>query len=177
MDLPQADYTDTASEPLELVEAILTDEGLTFERTPDGEVLFSLAGLWKSYDMWFSCRPEGECLQLCSSLDLRFDPPKFPAIHQLLSLVNQRVWFGHFEIYEDEDGVREEGRLPANIVFRHTLLSSPMERPGQVQTAHMINVAAEAVDRFYPAFDFLFKGAKTADDALEACLFETIGEA
>lgn len=177
MDLPQADFIDQVVDPLELVETILTDEGLIFERTPDGEVLFSLTGLWKSYDLWFSCRPEGECLQLCCALDMRFDPPKLPGIHELLSLINQRVWFGHFEIYQEEGVPSGDAPLLADIVFRHTLLSSPLERPDQVQTAHMINVAAEAVDRFYPAFDFLLKGAKTPNDAMTACLFETVGEA
>lgn len=177
MDLPQADFTDTVSDPLETVEAILTDEGLTFERTPDGEVLFSLEGLWKTYDLWFSCRPEGDCVQLCCALDLRFDPTGLPAIHELLSMVNQRVWFGHFEVYLEEDAAAEGETPPADVVFRHTLLSNPVERPGQIQTAHMINVAADAVDRFYPAFDFLLKGAKTPSDAMTACLFETVGEA
>ena len=46
-----------------------------------------------------------------------------------------------------------------------------------VASAHMINSAAEAVDRFYPAFDFWFKGVETAQDAFAACLFETAGEA
>ena len=44
-------------------------------------------------------------------------------------------------------------------------------------SAHMINSAAEAVDRFFPAFDFWFKGVNTASDAFAACLFETKGEA
>ncbi|ESQ78076.1 YbjN domain-containing protein [Asticcacaulis sp. YBE204] len=177
MDLPQADYSDHMSDPLDMVETILGDEGLTFERTPDGEVVFALAGDWKTYDMWFSWRPEGDCLQLCTALDIRFDPPKVPSIYELLSLVNQRVWFGHFEVYQDELLNTDEGQPVADIVFRHTLVSTPVERPGQLQTAHMINSAAEAVDRFYPAFDFMLRGAKSPADAMAACLFETVGEA
>jgi hypothetical protein len=41
----------------------------------------------------------------------------------------------------------------------------------------MIDVAMEAADRFYPAFDFLIRGAKTPQDAVAACMFETMGEA
>ena len=35
----------------------------------------------------------------------------------------------------------------------------------------------EAADRFYPAFDFLVRGAKSPDEALAACMFETVGRA
>jgi hypothetical protein len=41
----------------------------------------------------------------------------------------------------------------------------------------MIDAAVEAADRFYPAFDFLLAGAKTPDEAMAACMFETVGEA
>jgi hypothetical protein len=41
----------------------------------------------------------------------------------------------------------------------------------------MIDAAVEAADRFYPAFDFLLKGGKTPDEAMAACLFETVGQA
>ena len=45
------------------------------------------------------------------------------------------------------------------------------------QAAGMIDVAVEAADRFFPAFDFLVKGAKSPAEAIAACMFETLGEA
>jgi hypothetical protein len=183
MDLPQAYDFEIGQDPLDTVETILTEEGLTFERTHEGELVFTLSGDWKTYDMWFSWRPEGDCLQLCCSLDIRFGQDMMIPLYELLSLVNQRVWFGHFELYhdvlEDEDALKNslEGTPIIDIVFRHTLASTAVERPGQIQTAHMINSAAEAVDRFYPAFEFLIKGAKSPEEAMASCLFETVGEA
>ena len=50
------------------------------------------------------------------------------------------------------------------------------ERPTLAQAASMIDSAVEAADRFHPAFDFMLKG-KNADDAMAACMFETVGEA
>ena len=52
----------------------------------------------------------------------------------------------------------------------------PGERPTLPQAASMIDAAVEAADRFYPAFDFLLKG-RSPDDAMTACMFETVGEA
>jgi hypothetical protein len=41
----------------------------------------------------------------------------------------------------------------------------------------MIDAAVEAADRFYPAFDFLINGGKNPEDAIAACMFETVGQA
>lgn len=180
MDLPLTSDTDPGPDPLEMVEAILTDEGLDYERTSDGEVIFSLAGEWKAYDLWFSWRPEGECIQLCCTLDLPFEPEHLPALYELLALVNQRVWLGHFELYRDEIGDRLSERGShhvSDIIFRHTLSVGDSESPSLAQTAHIISSAVETVDRFYPAFDFLLKGAHSPSAAMASCLFETVGEA
>lgn len=182
MDTPQAYDVDTAFDPLDQVESILTEEGLEFERTPEGDLGFALVGDWRTYEMWFSWRPEGECLQLCCSLDVEsgagnaLPRARLSGLYELLCLVNQHVWFGHFELFHDTEAPKT-GAGEYDVVFRHTLALNPLERGSMVAGAHMINSAAEAVDRFYPAFDFWFKGADTPHSAFAACLFETKGEA
>jgi hypothetical protein len=84
-----------------------------------------------------------------------------------MSLINQRVWLGHFEIWTDE----------GEVVFRHAMALPTGERPTLAQAASMIDAAVEAADRFYPAFDFLINGGKSPDDAIAACMFETVGQA
>jgi hypothetical protein len=171
--------SDPAFDPLDMVESILTEEGLDFERTPEGDLGFALSGDWRTYEMWFSWRPEGDCLQLCCSLNVEqgagktLQKERLPGLFELLALVNQHVWFGHFEVFRDTD-VRDGSY---DIVFRHTVAVIPQDRGSVASSAHMINSAAEAVDRFFPAFDFWFKGAASANDAFAACLFETRGEA
>ena len=188
MNTPQAYDSDAAFDPLDMVESILAEEGLEFERTPEGDLGFALSGDWRTYEMWFSWRPEGECLQLCCSLDVEtgagraLTPDRLPGLYELLALVNQHVWFGHFEVFRDTEaetaaGAEKIGMGAYDIVFRHTVALNPIERASVTSSAHMINSAAEAVDRFYPAFDFWFTGVETARDAFAACLFETRGEA
>ena len=81
--------------------------------------------------------------------------------------MNQRVWMGHFEVWPDD----------GEVVFRHSMALPHGERPTLAQAASMIDAAVEASDRFYPAFDFLIRGAKTPSDAMAACMFETVGQA
>src|SRR6188474_641661 len=99
MDTPTQDEdVFIAQDPLDVIEHVLTAENLEFERTEDGDIAFSLAGQWGEYELWFAWRPEADCLQLCLSIDLRASKTKRPSAYQLLSMINQRVWLGHFEV-------------------------------------------------------------------------------
>ena len=167
MTAPRPDDAELNFDPLDVVEHVLSAENLPFDRTDDGDLAFALAGDWKDYELWFAWRPEGDCLQLCCSLDLRARKTRKGAVYELLSLINQRVWLGHFELWPEE----------GDIVFRHALALPPGERPTLAQAASMIDAAVEASDRFFPAFDFLIRGAKSPTEAIAACMFETVGQA
>ena len=166
MDIQSDDNVLIGNDPLDVVEHVLTAENLPFDRTEDGDLAFSLAGDWKDYELWFAWRPEGECLQLCLSIDLTVPKTQRLAANELLAILNQRVWLGHFEVWEDGE-----------IVFRHGMPLTAGEQPSLAQAAAMIDVAVECADRFYPAFDFLVRGAKSPQEAIAACMFETVGEA
>jgi len=167
MTAPRPDDAELNFDPLDVVENVLSAENLPFDRTEDGDLAFALAGDWKDYELWFAWRPEGDCLQLCCSLDLRATKSRRTAMYELLSLINQRVWMGHFEVWPDE----------GEIVFRHSMALPHGERPTLAQAASMIDAAVEASDRFFPAFDFLAKVAMNPSEAIAACMFETVGEA
>jgi hypothetical protein len=169
MDIPRPEEDDTliALDPLDVVERVLAAENLSFDRTDDGDLAFALTGDWKDFELWFAWRPEADCLQLCLSVDLKAGKAMRDAANSLVNLINQRVWLGHFEVWADD----------GEIVFRHALSLPDGERPSMAQTASMIDAAMEAADRFYPAFDFLISGGKSPEDAMAACMFETIGHA
>jgi hypothetical protein len=131
MDSPHPEDVDVGFDPLDVVEHVLSAENLEFDRTEDGDLAFALAGDWKDYELWFAWRPEADCLQLCLSLDLRAPKSRRAASYELLSLINQRVWLGHFEVWT-EDG---------EIVFRHSLPLPTGERPTLAQAASMIDAA------------------------------------
>lgn len=153
-------------DPLDVVEHVLSAENLQFDRTEDGDLAFCLTGDWKDYELWFAWRPEADCLQLCLSVDLKADPANRGPYYELISIINQRLWMGHFEVWDDGE-----------IVFRHAMTLMTGEQPSLAQAAGMIDVAVEAADRFYPAFDFMIRGARSPAEAMAACMFETVGEA
>ena len=163
---PSDEHAVLASDPLDVVEHVLSAENLPFDRTDEGDLAFSLAGDWKDYELWFAWRPEGDCLQLCLSMDLTVGPEQRPAAHELIAALNPRVWLGHYELWDDGE-----------IIFRHGMALTTGEQPSLAQAAAMIDVAVEGADRFFPAFDFLVKGGKSPQEAIAACMFETVGEA
>ena len=163
---PEAEDTLIALDPLDVVEHVLAAENLTFDRTEEGDLAFTLSGDWKEYELWFAWRPEADCLQLCLSIDRRVDKGERARACELANLVNQRVWVGHFEVWSDD----------GELVFRHAMALPEGERPTLAQTASMIDAAMEAADRFYPAFDFLLAG-KSPQESIDACMFETVGQA
>ena len=164
---PEEDEALMALDPLEVVEHVLNAENLSFDRTEDGDLAFALAGDWTDYELWFAWRPEADCLQLCLSMDLTAPADNRAAAYELVTLINQRVWLGHFEVWA-EDG---------EVIFRNAMALPGGERPTLAQAASMIDAAVEAADRFYPAFDFLVRGGKSPTEALAACMFETVGRA
>lgn len=167
MDAARPDEVELPYDPLDVVEHVLAAENLPFDRTDEGDLAFALAGSWKDYELWFAWRPEGDCLQLCLALDLRVAKTRRAAVYELASMINQRTWLGHFEIWPEE----------GEIVFRHALALPHGERPTLAQAASMIDAAVEAADRYYPAFDFMVRGSKKPQEAIDACLFETVGNA
>ena len=168
MDTPHPEEDDAliALDPLEIVEHVLVAENLSFDRTEDGDLAFALAGDWKDYELWFAWRPEADCLQICLSIDQQVTAEQRASAYELVSIVNQRLWLGHFEVWDDGE-----------IIFRNAMALMAGERPTLAQAAAMIDIAVEAADRFYPAFDFLVRGGKSPADAIAACMFETVGEA
>ncbi len=167
MDQPDTVEHELHLDPLDVVEHVLSAENLSFDRTEDGDLAFSIVGDWKDYELWFAWRPEADCLQLCLSIDMRAGKQRRLRAHELVGLINQRVWLGHFEVWA-EDG---------EIVYRHAMSLPTGERPTLAQAASMIDAAVEAADRFHPAFDFLLKGSKSPDEAMAACMFDTVGHA
>ncbi len=74
MDIPHPEEDDVliTLDPLEVVERVLSAENLTFDRTEDGDLAFTLKGDWKDYESCgFAWRPEADCLQLCLSIDMK----------------------------------------------------------------------------------------------------------
>ena len=62
-------------------------------------------------------------------------------------------------------------------MFRHTVPLRGLRRASVEQLEDLVDAAFSECERFFPAFQFVIWGGKSAGEALDAALFETVGEA
>jgi serine/threonine-protein kinase len=90
-----------------------------------------------------------------------------PEVQQLISLINEQLWVGHFDLWI-KDGM---------VMFRHALVLAGGLEPTNHQCQSLLSTALEACEGYFPAFQFVVWAGKQARPALDAAMFETSGEA
>ncbi len=151
--------------PLDIVEHVLIAEDYPYDRGAM-EAHFAVEGAWSDLRLWFAWREDIRVLELCLALDLKTPAARRAELCDLAVYINERLALGHFDVAREE-------RL---LIYRSALpvLDAPLS---VLQVSTMIAAALDAADRFYPAFNFLIWAGKSAQEAVEAAMFETSGEA
>jgi hypothetical protein len=108
-----------------------------------------------------------EALHVACAFDLKVPDRRQAEMQQLLSLVNEQMWVGHFDLWA-KDGL---------IMFRHALLLAGGVEAAGTQCEALLGAALEACERYFPAFQYVLWAGKSAREALDAAMFETAGEA
>ena len=156
-----------AVDPLDAIEAVAGALEIEIERVDDAEVHLAAPGAWRDAGIWFTWRPEVSTLQMGAPLDLKVPENMMLQAARLVTMINERLWLGHFDLWTEDQ----------NIVFRNAIVLPADGALDDVQAQYLIRGATEAIDRFYPAFNYLIWGGKSPEDALESSLFETAGSA
>jgi hypothetical protein len=154
-------------DPLEALEAVADELALSVERVDAEELHVAIPGLWRDAGFWFTWRPELSTLQMGAPLDLKAPAGRLNDMARLVAMVNERLWIGHFDLWSDD----------SSIVFRNAAVLPADGRLDEGQAEILIKGAREAIDRFLPAFNYLIWGGKSPQEALEASMFETAGNA
>lgn len=153
--------------PLDVVERAVGLYDWQSERNCDSEIAVKVPGKWCDYSMYFTWSENAEAMQLTCAFDMRIQPAMRASLHELLMLANETLWLGHFTLWADEG-------LP---MFRHALPLRGAQAPTMEQVQDMVETALYECERFYPAFQYVIWGGRTASDAMDMALLETVGEA
>jgi hypothetical protein len=168
MDLWIDDEVETSSDPMETVETILcSDDRFKCERAEDGDVHFSFKCSTGETVGYFSYRGELPALLFTLGFDLQAPVSRRAEAVRLAGLINENLWLGHFDVWSDD----------GTIIFRHAMPMIGRDEISIGEVQAMCAAALDAAERFQPAFHFLILGGMSADDASQAALFETCGEA
>lgn len=166
MSLLELEFT-REGHPVDVIEQVAQSNDWVFERTGDDEIAISVEGSWANYHISFSWMEEHEALHLACAFDLKVVEPRVVEVLRLISLINEQMLIGHFDLWQQEGAV----------MFRQSLLLTGGLEPTDRQIEVLLSSALEACETYFQAFQFVVWSGVTAKDALAGVLFETVGTA
>ena len=159
--------TDRSEHPLDVVERLASNKHWSFDRFDIDEMSVAVAGRWTDYQVAFTWIEDVEALHIACAFDLKVPDRRRNDILQLVSLVNEQLWVGHFDLWNAENVV----------MYRHALILAGGAEPTHGQCEMLMKAAIDACERYYQAFQFVLWAGKGSREALDSVLFETEGEA
>ncbi len=153
--------------PVDMLAALFEARGWACEVVSDDELVGEVQGSWAKYQLRAIWRTHDNVLQFLCLPDIRVQKEKKQHAHELLSLVNEQMWLGHFDIWSNGDV----------LLYRHGALLGDDGMLSLKQAQALVENAIDECDRFYPAFQFVLWGDKSPQDALVAAMVDAAGEA
>lgn len=167
MSLTDIDDYPTLANPLDFIEHVVNSNEWSWDRRNDNEMAVHVPGQWGNHSLHFSWSNDVNALQFTCAIDMRVPAERRREVNNLLVLINERMWLGHFGIWRTEE-------LPT---YRHTVLLRGADGASLAQIEDLIEFAIAECERFYPAFQYVIWGDKSADEAIDFAIIETVGEA
>jgi hypothetical protein len=155
----------TVSNPINFIEEVIAGKEWVYDRRCENELAVEAPGSWCDYGMFFAWSEDLSALHFSCALDMRVQTKLMGQIYELLAKLNERLWMGHFAVWVEEG-------IP---MFRHTVRLQ--QRVDAEAIAELMDLAMAECERYYPAFQFVIWGGRSAEDAIASSLFDTVGEA
>ena len=153
--------------PVDLIEYVADQNKWEFDRSSPDEISLTVTGNWTEYNVSLSCMEDFEALHLACAFDMKVPDNRVQEVTKLLSLINEQLLIGHFDLWASE-GV---------VMFRQTLMLNGGAAPTGEQLECLMSSALEACERYFQAFQFVVWAGNTAQKSIEYALFETSGTA
>ncbi len=158
---------DDDAAPIDMLAALFDARQWPHEIISPDEISGEIQGSWANYQVRAIWRTADNVLQLLCLPDIRVAEGKRKPAYELLALVNEQLWLGHFDVWS-------QGGM---LVYRHGLLLGDEGLLSLSQAQGLIENAVDECDRFYPAFQFVLWGDKSPRDALDSAMVDAAGEA
>jgi hypothetical protein len=152
--------------PLDLLEEIVSANHWIFERSEDDEMVVDIFEFDCPYRLYFLWQAERNAMQFACQFNCVVTEKSQRTINDLLSLINQRLWLGHFDVSEVEH----------TLLFRHTMLVNGFLGATTEQLKDLVQIAMIECQRCYPAFQLVLVNDRSAEEAFILTL-DTVGEA
>ena len=158
---------DQHNNPLDVVERMAAGNNWPFERAGEDEIGIVVTGRWTNYQVSFTWMSDIEALHLACAFDMKVPEPRLADVQQLIAMINEQLWIGHFDVWT-QNGV---------VMFRHALVLAGGVAASGRQCEAVLGTALDSCERYFPAFQFVIWAGKSAREAMDSAMFETSGEA
>ena len=156
-----------AANPIDLVEEIVQANEWAHDRASDEEMAVEIAGRWCDYRLLFVWQREISALHFTCAFEMKVPKARRGAVFELLAVVNERMWLGHFDVTPDTQS-------PS---FRQGVLLRGAVGACVEQIEDLVDISLTECERFYPAFQLVIWGGKNAEEAIASAMIDPIGEA
>ena len=153
--------------PIDIIEDVIYQKKWSFSRAADHELVAEISSQWCLYRLYFTWSEKINALSLSITFDIRFPQTQFKKAYELLGLINENLWIGHFDI-------TSWNGIPA---FRHTILSSSENEILHKKFEDLVDIGIYECEKFYPCFQQILFEEITAKEAIKFSNFEVIGRA
>ncbi len=160
-------YENLSLNPIDIVEDVIHQKQWNFSRADDHELVAEIASSWCLYRLYFTWSENINALSLSITFDIRFPEIKLKNAYELLGLINENLWIGHFDI-------TSKNGIPA---FRHTLLSNSENEILHKKFEDLVDVGIYECEKYYPCFQQVLFEELEPQDAIKFNNFEIIGRA
>ena len=95
---------------------------------------------------------ELEALHLACAFDLKVPERRQPEVQALISMINEQLWIGHFDVWSQQ----------GLVMFRHALVLAGGSKPPASSASRCCRPRSIACERYFTAFQFVVWAGKGA---------------
>jgi hypothetical protein len=162
----QKDIINDSASPIDDLEDLVSSQDLPYLRFGKDELMVRYPNSWENFQSFWTWDKDLETLDVVASSLLKFEEEDRPAIYELLTIINNQLWIGHFDLTDE-----------GSPTFRQTLMFHGLQGSTAEVVEDLFAIALAEYQRFFPAFQYVAKHKKTPQEAISLSLIETEGEA
>ena len=152
--------------PIDVVENIFSSRSFELERRSINEVVVEVQGKWNNMLLFFAWEANMQCMHLSCLMDIETKIEDRSKIFELLALVNEELWVGHFSYWTEQN-------IP---VFKHSVILNDGE-DSESKISQIIDSAIKECERMYPIFKVVLTKGMDPKQALYPMMMATVGQA
>ena len=153
--------------PIDIVEEVIYEKKWSFSRADEYELVADISSKWCQYRLYFTWSENIRAISFTITFDLKFPQNKIIKAYELIGLINEKLWLGHFDI-------TSKNGIPA---FRHTILSNADSDFLHKKLENLVDTAVYECEKYYPSFQQVLFDEIEPSKSLLFTNFEVLGSA